>query len=1278
MRLAATRWRAYSCVSFLILLASISSASAQTYSFGQLYLPTGQQTTSIASGDFNGDGIPDLVVANLGENTVSVFMGSPDFGAFEGKADFATGLQPYSVAVGDFNGDGNLDIVVTNENCTVIAHVSTVTCSAGSVSVLLGNGDGTFQPHVDYATGLAPISVTATDLNGDGKLDLVVANNQDHSISILLGNGDGTFVTHVDYSVPSPTVAIVGDFNHDGKPDVAASTVGGFSVWLGNGDGTLQTRADFPLQDQSAASSLVAADFNHDGNQDLAVSGSSVGVSIFLGNGDGTFTFKATYPAASGTVIAADVNGDGKIDLAVLDTSSLSHNPSFGFAVLLGNGDGTFQSAVDIASGGLPSNLVAGDFNGDGHLDLAISNDPCFTAGPNFADTSCGPSSVTVLLGNGQGVFGTTAQNAGAVGTDPTSLLQVDLNGDQKLDFVVLNHANETISVLLGNGDGTFAPQVTYATGHMPVALQAADFKGDGKIGVAVVNQICVITSTTCAAGSVSVLLGNGDGTLQPHVDFAVGVTPVGLAIADFNGDGKPDLAVTNANLGLGNTVSILTGKGDGTFNPHVDYTVVNEPGPIVAADFNNDGKIDLAIACEDTANTQVCPSPLSVSILLGNGDATFQRHDLQLATSGFSGGPSSLVAADLNADSISDLIAGQLTGGGFSAFLGKGDGTFQPAGAGAGTGVGKDYLAVGDLYGDHKVDVALAEETPRVVVFHGNGDGTFQSAQGLMPPADATFSDPVLLSADFNGDGGLDLAVLQPGSAKLSIFLNQPFKALSRTSLNFRSQGVSTTSEPLSVNISNPSGAPFSITNIAVSGAPFSQINLCITRLLPGQSCTINVTFAPTAAGTSNGSLTITDTASVAPQVIPLTGMGVNGPFVQLSSGAVGFAATAVGLQSQDQRISFENTGNTPLSVSSIAVTGGDSGDFIVTGDPCTSVAAGAQCSRTMAFMPTAAGLRSASLVITDNAPGSPHIVKLLGTGLGSGVTLAPSSLTFASQSVGTTSAAQVVTLTNTSTLGVFITQIAASGDFKQTNNCGGALNAMATCQVSITFTPTAGGARTGTLTVAAGAGSPLTQTAVLTGTGADFSISGGSSGSGGSATVTAGATATYPISLVGGAGFSGTVALTCSGAPANSTCSISPSSLAAAGVTPALATVSVTTTARSALFVPNRDQPENMPWRMFLVLATLLIAFLSASALAGTRSLGNRRLAFATSITALLLIVGATLNGCGGGSSNPSSPTTPTGGTAAGSYTITVTATAGTGGNAVSHTIKLALTVQ
>src|SRR5262249_49509012 len=159
-----------------------------------------------------------------------------------------------------------------------------------------------------------------------------------------------------------------------------------------------------------------------------------------------------------------------------------------------------------------------------------------------------------------------------------------------------LNSGANTVSVLLANGDGTFHTQRDFATGALPVAVQVADLNGDGKPDLVVVNQVCLFNATSCTAGSVSVLLGNGDGTFQSHVDYPVGVTPMSVVVADFNGDGKLDLAVTNANLGLGSTISILTGKGDGTFNPHVDQMVVPEPGPIVAADFNHDGKIDLAV----------------------------------------------------------------------------------------------------------------------------------------------------------------------------------------------------------------------------------------------------------------------------------------------------------------------------------------------------------------------------------------------------------------------------------------------------------------------------------------------------------------------------------------------------------------------------------------------------------------------------------------------------------------------------------------------------------
>jgi hypothetical protein len=635
MRQRSLRFSAHVLVAlFVFFYPGISRTSAQTYSFGQAVLPAGTQPLSIATGDLNGDGKLDLAVANGTDNTVSVFLGKPD-GTFNSRIDYPTGPQPSSVTIGDFNGDGNLDIAVASQNCVVIAHISTIACGQASVSILLGNGDGTFQPHQDFPTATRPLSVATADLNGDGKLDLVLAgdlNGSNNSVSVLLGNGDGTFQSHVDYPVPppngGPTWAIVADFNADGKPDVAAGYGGGaVALYLGNGDGTLQVPKTFQLRDSFGANAGAAAgDFNGDGKLDIAVTSSS-GASIFLGNGDGTFTFLNVVASGDGPVTAVDLNKDGRLDLIVVGTDSL-HGTSGAVYALIGNGDGTFQPTSAEATGVWPYAVVVGDFNGDGAVDFAVtvlnvnyvSLPPC----PNCPTPSPPPPGyIAVFLGLGNGTFGGSPLTSTLSPTDslPVSIKAVDLNADGKLDLAFINSGGNTVSVLLGNGDGTFQTEQNFATGVLPTSLQVADLNSDGKLDFAVVNQLCKVTSNSCAPGSVSVLLGNGDGTFQPHMDFGVGVTPMSLAIADFNGDGKPDLAVTNANLGLGNTISILTGKGNGTFNAHVDYTVVNEPGPIVAADFNHDGKIDLAVACEDLANTGVC-SP-SLSILLGNGDAT-------------------------------------------------------------------------------------------------------------------------------------------------------------------------------------------------------------------------------------------------------------------------------------------------------------------------------------------------------------------------------------------------------------------------------------------------------------------------------------------------------------------------------------------------------------------------------------------------------------------------------------------------------------------------------
>jgi len=319
-------------------------------------------TTSVAVGDFNRDGKPDLaVVSQVGTtgNIVGVLLGNGD-GTFQKQVGYAVGAFPYAVAVGDFNGDGKLDLVVTNSSE-----------SDNTVSVLLGNGDGTFQNQVTYATGTSPYAVAVGDFNGDGKLDLAVTNRADDTVGVLLGNGDGTFQNQVFYYVGNyPSSVAVGDFNGDGKLDLVVTNIDDdtVSVLLGNGDGTFQNQVTYTTGPESI--SVAVGDFNGDGKPDLAVADGIGGVNVLLGNGDGTFQNQVTYPVvdASDAIVVADFNGDGKLDLAV--TNAID----FEVEVLLGKGDGAFLNPLAYSGGLFASAIAVGDFNGDGNPDLTTLN----------------------------------------------------------------------------------------------------------------------------------------------------------------------------------------------------------------------------------------------------------------------------------------------------------------------------------------------------------------------------------------------------------------------------------------------------------------------------------------------------------------------------------------------------------------------------------------------------------------------------------------------------------------------------------------------------------------------------------------------------------------------------------------------------------------------------------------------------------------------------------------------------------------------------------------
>ncbi len=376
---------------------------------------------------------------------------------------------------------------------------------------------------------------------------------------------------------PARSVAVA-DINGDGKPDIilangcsgcGSGTTFGVAVLLGTGDGGFETAHNINLNNQAAVS-VAVADVNRDGKQDLLVTTDCFsathcdtgGVWVLLGDGDGNFQTPVVYDSgglgASGIAIE-DFNGDGKLDLAVANCAVIgSANCSAGIgtlAVLLGNGDGTFQTAKTFASGGLHAwDIAVGDVNQDGKIDVLITN--CAIVG-SACESAGVDSVVSVLLGNGDGTFQpakTYDSGGGATG----GLALADVNADGNLDLVV---ANGKVAVLLGNGDGSFQAAVTYDSGGSGAdAVAVADANHDGKLDLLVANYSCE-PNVNCGHGTVGVLLGNGDGTFQPAKVFSSGGGgSFRLAVADLNGDFKPDVIVANTTVGTGSGVGVLLG----------------------------------------------------------------------------------------------------------------------------------------------------------------------------------------------------------------------------------------------------------------------------------------------------------------------------------------------------------------------------------------------------------------------------------------------------------------------------------------------------------------------------------------------------------------------------------------------------------------------------------------------------------------------------------------------------------------------------------------------
>ena len=709
----------------------------------------GSQSTTIAAGktpqgvataDFNHDGYADLVVANyadtsLGTNgTISVYLSSGP-GTFQAPTKYPTCGGPTAVLATDLNLTGSPDIVVT---CN--------TPTSNVIEVFLNAlGNGTFTPTVNGTTNIVlgtnldqPVAITAGDFNGDGHPDLAVANKGNGTVSLFLSDAADYFTTFQQQTISglgTPTAITTGRFDASGNLGLAVADATGKTVHILKGDGKGGFTVAGSFATGSTPNGIVTADFNGDGLPDLATTNAGDGtVTVLTGTGNDQFT-SANYPIgpASGTggesIVALDVNGDGHIDL-------ISANPIQGVvAILQNNGNGTFQAAQNYPVPNGPAYLAPGDFHRSGKLDLAVSQQS--------------GSSITVLANNtlptpthgGLNFFTPNTLTAGS-GNMADGIAIADFNGDGKPDRVASYLEDNSVRVSMGLGGGNFqSPAVTYAVGKLPYSVATGDLNLDGYADI--------ITANT-ADGTVSVLMNNGggSGTFAAQQTYKVGRDPMEVAVGDLNGDGIPDLAVTNM---ADNTVTVLYGPLTAGVPTVQTLQTCANPYGVTIGDFRHTGQNDLAVTCFGSAQMEVFLNGGMLPEQPPTKPTTFMT-PLMLSTESE---PTSIVVGDFNRDGKLDIVTGDATANSVSFFAGNGDGTF----AAAVNSFALNFpvsIAAGDVNGDGILDlVTVAPNFNQVAILLGKGDGTFlqrtEFAAGTQPWAAAL--------ADFNSDGRLDIA---------------------------------------------------------------------------------------------------------------------------------------------------------------------------------------------------------------------------------------------------------------------------------------------------------------------------------------------------------------------------------------------------------------------------------------------------------------------------------------------------------------------------------------
>ncbi|CAF3804910.1 unnamed protein product [Rotaria sp. Silwood1] len=546
---------------------------------------------SIAVGDLNNDSQLDVIVGNYGMDNIKIFFGDAN-GTFLTQTIFSTGFLslPTSVVVKDLNNNNQLDIVIANSG-------------NDNIGILFGHGNGSFDGPITYYTdiGSNPQSVDIGDFNGDDQLDIVVANYGSKSVNILLKYDPRAFQSMIWYSTgtnSNPNSAAIGDLNNDGRLDIVVANrgSGNIGIFFGYDNGTFSRQITFSIGSSSRPYSVAINDFNNDSRLDIAVANfRSDEIVILLGDGDGTFTNQMRYSTGedSGSIfiVVGDFNNDKRLDLAVANHASAN------VGILLGYGNGSFRNQMSYSTGSnsFPLSVTVGDFNHDNWLDFAVVN---------YATSNLG-----IRLGHGDGTFSNQTTYSTGVRSKPCFITTVDLNNDSRLDLVVANYKSNNIGIFIGHGNGTFSSQTAYSTGSGsgPNSIIIGDFNNDGLLDIVVANFL---------GNTIGVLLGFKNDDFLSLLTYSTGDAsqPYSVVAGDFNNDGRLDMAV--ANYGS-NNVGVFLGYDSRNFLRAPSYSMGNESRPryVVVGDFNNDSRLDVVVANNDTDN---------IMIVFGSGHGTF------------------------------------------------------------------------------------------------------------------------------------------------------------------------------------------------------------------------------------------------------------------------------------------------------------------------------------------------------------------------------------------------------------------------------------------------------------------------------------------------------------------------------------------------------------------------------------------------------------------------------------------------------------------------------